>query len=439
MQPFLNFVQHLRESATATLPDLGRVSESTQRDGTLAERGYRAVQASNDPSYQRTFSEAQRLYDRAMSGDRWAVLTIQEAMTRSDFSVYLQDIFDRQFLANYAEAPYTWSMYAKRNTIASFNLQKIYRTDHGGSVLDGPIVQNATTGSSGSGPTGLKEVSEYPQSYRTLTNYTDQLYKFGRRMDWSWELSLSDDIGLIADTPRVFGLAARRTEERRATALFVTSTGPNGTFFSTANGNVINNTVIPGYSGSPNPPFSLQALQDAITVLLLQKDLDGEPIYMAEDLTLVYPPQLNAAVKQALNATSVFVNSKGGSTVTFGTDGITSDYRLQTANWVSAIVRNAALNQYLPVIDTTHGATAWYLFANPNSARPAIQLSFLRSAPGPQIFQKAPDQILVGGGGGVASGEGSFDTDAIEYKVRHVIGGTLLDPMAAVASNGSGS
>jgi hypothetical protein len=35
--------------------------------------------------------------------------------------------------------------------------------------------------------------------------------------------------------------------------------------------------------------------------------------------------------------------------------------------------------------------------------------------------------------------DGDFDTDTVEYKVRHVMGGTLMDPKAAVASNGSGS
>jgi hypothetical protein len=38
------------------------------------------------------------------------------------------------------------------------------------------------------------------------------------------------------------------------------------------------------------------------------------------------------------------------------------------------------------------------------------------------------------GGGGVNPTDGDFDTDTAEYKVRHVLGGTLMDPKAAVAS-----
>jgi hypothetical protein len=35
--------------------------------------------------------------------------------------------------------------------------------------------------------------------------------------------------------------------------------------------------------------------------------------------------------------------------------------------------------------------------------------------------------------------EGDFETDSIAYKIRHVLGGTLLDPIMAVASTGQGS
>jgi len=49
---------------------------------------------------------------------------------------------------------------------------------------------------------------------------------------------------------------------------------------------------------------------------------------------------------------------------------------------------------------------------------------------------KAPDAIKVGGGADVFAG--SFATDDIEYKVRHVIGGTTLDYRYALASEGDG-
>ena len=40
------------------------------------------------------------------------------------------------------------------------------------------------------------------------------------------------------------------------------------------------------------------------------------------------------------------------------------------------------------------------------------------------------------GGGDANPMDGDFSTDSIIYKVRHVLGGTLLDPIMALASTG---
>ena len=67
------------------------------------------------------------------------------------------------------------------------------------------------------------------------------------------------------------------------------------------------------------------------------------------------------------------------------------------------------------------------------------------------MWMKSPNAMQIGegnmgpgnGGGnvGYSNGvgnpmDGDFDTDSIMYKVRHVLGGTLLDPIMAVASSG---
>jgi hypothetical protein len=55
------------------------------------------------------------------------------------------------------------------------------------------------------------------------------------------------------------------------------------------------------------------------------------------------------------------------------------------------------------------------------------------------MFMKAPNALRIGGGGMVDPMAGDYDSDGLEYKIRHVLGGTLMDPKMAVASNGSGS
>ena len=146
-----------------------------------------------------------------------------------------------------------------------------------------------------------------------------------------------------------------------------------------------------------------------------------------------------------MSATQVWMNDQGG---TIGAEG--SLQRLLADNWAKNVVKPAK-NYYLPVVDTTHGNTGWYLFASPSNGRPALQQSFLRGRTGPEMFMKAANSVAIGegvmgpgngvmpGSGNVNPMDGDFDTDSIMYKIRHVLGGTLLDPIMAVASNGSDS
>jgi hypothetical protein len=93
------------------------------------------------------------------------------------------------------------------------------------------------------------------------------------------------------------------------------------------------------------------------------------------------------------------------------------------------------INPWLPIVDTTKGATAWYLFADPGMGRPALEVGFLRGHETPELFLKSPNATRIGGGP-VAAEDGDFETDGVNYKVRHVYGGSLIEPKAAVASPG---
>lgn len=433
-----NFLQYLRASEGS------RGMQGATMDGAvintendLKEAGYRTPTRRPNADYVRTFAEARRLVDRVLAGDRWAALRFQEAMTTSDFGLYFGDILDRSVLANYAETPYSWSSFAKRATIQDFRQSRIFRSDRGSAVLDGPILPNSY-GASGSGDTGIAQVTEYPMRKRVITGYTDQLRKYGARMDYSWEAMVNDDLDLLRDTPALFGRASRRTEEKRATSLFVSSTGPNATFFSNANLNLINSTVNTQVTTN-NPPLSITSLAWAMTILASHLDLDGEPISI-ESAVLVVPPALEITARNIVNAIQIHMNDQGG-TVDASGDSL---QRLQTLNWAKGRV-TPVTNYYLPLINTTSPNTAWYVFSNPSNGRPAMQLSFLRGREGPEMFMKAPNAIPIGqgsmaaGSGQVNPLDGDFDTDAIAYKVREILGGTLLDPFQAVASTGTGS
>src|SRR5579885_1966891 len=370
------------------------------------DRGFRRVGGNNsNPEYRRNFLAAMKIVEAAKT-TRWGFMRMQEALTTSDFGVYFGDVLVRQVLANYQETPYTWNKYAKRGTHSDLTrAKKLFAFDTGAGVLD-----------------LVGEVGEYPERKRTVTKYQLQLQKYGDRMPFSWELMLADDLDALKDTPAFFGRAARRSEEKYVTTLFANNT----TFFNTTNKNVVKNAVNPvvGNLGLPdNPPFSITALQAAITILQSQVDADGEPIAI-EQAVLVYPPALEGAVRNVLNASFIFTNDMGGTTLGSGTSAFSAE-RLQIENWAKNIV-TPAKNYYLPIVDTSHGATGWYLFADPNMSRPAIEMDFLQGHETPEMFQKTPNSIPIGegtiGGAPAATGgmqnplEGDFDTDSIHYK-----------------------
>lgn len=421
----------------------------------LQESGYAAMRRERSER----FLEAARLVKRVLEGNRWAGLMFREAMTTSDFPHLFGQIIDRQVLSNYAETPYTWSQYCKRGTIQDFRQALRFRIDRGAAVLDGPIISSGTntstpgTQSGGSGSTGIEQISEYPERRRTDAQYQLQLYKYGARMPFSWETIINDDLDALKDTPALFGRAARRTEEKKVTELYVTSSGPNSSFFATANFNLVTNSASQfPFVTTNNPVLSYTSLMWAMQIMAMQRDLDGEPIDVTA-ITLVVPPALKITGMNILNSTQVFLNDAGGTQGLYGSSGTQSAAslaRLVADNWAKNITR-LAVDYYLPIVDTTHGNTAWYLFADPKLGRPAMEMAFLRGHENPELFMKLPNQVAIGEGSmgpgtGAMAGtsntnplEGDFDTDAIHYKVRHVMGGTLEDPVMAVASNGSGS
>ncbi len=423
-------------------------SEYQVSEQAIAEKGYRAAGEYHPANYRRELDVAHMLVEGAMRGSWRHAGLLREAMTVSDFPLLFGDVLDRQVLANYAETSYSWDMYCKRAILNDFRLARMFRVDRGAAVLDGPIIPNSY-GATGTGTKGLEQLSEYPLRRRVVSGYTDQLYKFGCRMDFSFETIVNDDLDALKDTPALFGRAARRTEEKRATQLYATSSGPNTAFYNNTNKNVINPTVAPGCPYT-NPPLSIDAVMWALTVMSNQRDLDGEPISI-DAAVLVYPPALRVTAENILNARELYVNIEGGNiSQNVALNAMTSGVRMVVANWAAKFAQGA-LNYYLPVVDTTYGNQAWYLFASPRNGRPALQQSFLRGREMPQLFMKLPNQVGIGEGrmgpgAGVMPGtnntnpmEGDFDTDAIDYKIRHFLGGTLLDPILSVASNGSGA
>lgn len=351
------------------------------------------------PEYQKRLSEAVALVADVIRGKRPAY-HLQEAMTTSDFPYLFGDILDRQLLASYRETPQTWPNIAKRNTVRDFRTVKRFGVYGGDTILDAVVEQH-----------------EYPISkIDEDTPYTYAVKKYGRKMPFSWETIINDDLNALSDVPERFGRAARRSEEWFVTGLFVDANGPHASFYTGGNANIV----------TSNPVLSIAALQTALEVLSVQKDQNSNPI-LIDVVELVVTPALEVAALNIMNTIQFDATERGG----------TSGRKLEVANWMKTKFR-LNVNPWIPLVATSaNGSTSWFLFSNPGADRPALEIGFLRGHEEPEIFMKAPNATKIGGGMDAMNGD--FDTDSIEYKVRHVFGGTRMDPKMTVASNGSGA
>jgi len=385
--------------------DFLHIVESVHQDAASVQRlfgssdGVAIRGRARSPKYMQTLKEAVNFVAEILDGRR-PMHQLQEAMSTSDFPNLYGDILDRQMLANYRQAPSTWRAYLKTSSVRDFR----------------DVKRGFVNGAQGR-LSAVAEGAEYPEAALADGKYTYAVKKYGRKIPFTWEALVNDDLDAFRSLPERLALAARRTEEHFVTDLYAGASGPDATFFAAGNANII----------TANPALSVAAMDTAFKVLAAQVDSDGEPITI-DAVHLVVPPALQVTARNILNATQIEVTETGG----------TSNQKLIVANWMRNNV-TLHVNPYLPIVSSSaNGNASWYLFADPSQGRPAAEVGFLRGYEEPQMFIKAPNAQRVGGGG-VDPMTGDFDTDGVQYKVRHVMGGTLMDPKAAVASNGTGS
>jgi hypothetical protein len=370
-------------------------TEMLTGDAAVAEAGALAPRRrSNNPQYLSQLVEAATLIGRAFNGDRRAMLDIQESLTTSDFPKLFGDVLDRELMAQYEQISPIWPQFARRTVVRDF------RAKHYLDLLGGRAVLDA-----------VKERGEYPARNLTEGDYNLTVSKFGARLPLTWEMMVNDDLDAFRTAPERLAQAARDTEDRLAVGLLTGASGPTSAFF-TAGGNTIGAVAL-----------TTDNLAAALTTISTRKDSDGRPI-MVPSAVLMVPPALEVAANNILQATLIRFK--------------TTNQDMEVGNWLSGRL-TVVVNPWLPIIDTSgsgaNAAKTWYVLPSPSAARPALTMGFLAGHETPDLRVKADTGLRVGGGS-VPAEEGSFDTDDIQYRIRHVTGGTTLDPIAAYASVG---
>lgn len=351
------------------------------------------------PQRAKLLGEAAELWTQAWSGNRLAALLVNEAMTTSDLFVSATgDLLDRELLASYNDVPTVWSSFAKRTNVRNFKPKKFIDLFGGKTALD-----------------LVPELTEFPGAEQGDTEYSIQVAKYGRRVGWSWEAGINDDIDELRQIPSAYARAAALTEEKTALGLIadVTTGAPNTAFFKSYSASVAGALGYATFNNAGVNALTTASLEAALTDIGSRKDSSGNLI-PAPRLILVVGKALEFVAKRILAQTSVRTTVGG-----------------QAFDGPNIVAGSVEL-----VVHPMLAGNAWFLLPAPSEARPALAVAFLTGYETPDLRVSADTGKRVGGGD-IAPEEGNFEVDGVWYRVRHVTGGANVDPIHTFASTGA--
>jgi hypothetical protein len=338
--------------------------------------------------------EANKLVDEVATGRR-PVYAFTEAMSTDLFPLLFADSLDRQMYGAYQAAPQSWRRYARRALVNDFREVKRFA----GTGIRGLLAP-------------VKELAEHERRTADMAEYKYAVRKYEAGFGVSFEMMVNDDLEAFARLPQDLAQSALDTEEWFVTTLFAGPTGPLASFYNVGNDNLI----------ASNAPLTRSNLQAALTRLMQRKDERNNPIVVTA-VELVVGPGLTLAANDIIAAKEYRTVDGDGNVTILSGNGVAANLTVST-------------NFFLGSVTTTNADTSWYLFANPQqSARPAIEVGFLRGYEQPALYERIPDMRRMGGGAEVAW---SFDFGDNEKKVQHILGGAVVDPRMTLASNGTG-
>src|SRR3546814_18042693 len=67
---------------------------------------------------------------------------------------------------------------------------------------------------------------------------------------------------------------------------------------------------------------------------------------------------------------------------------------MRISDWSSDVCSSdlVVVNPWLPIIDTTNGDGAWYLFADPGVGRPSMEIGFLRGNESRELVMRSEER-----------------------------------------------
>lgn len=354
---------------------------------------------------------------------------LRETMATSDYQALYVDVLDRIYYGTYNDYPIVNKPMVRMHQLRDFRLVSRY-------LLDGmvtpmvaidPAAPPQQTSMSGPVP---QDGATFPTTNTAPLQYQPLLYQSMASVNWS--AFVNDDLGIFKDIAVRLAIQANRAIAQFITTQFFQSTGLNTALFKAAYRNLIITTY---GAASANPSLGSQGLMDALKVLALQRDSSGQPIMITGKMYCFYGPANYATAMNLKNTLSIGVSVEGGSQ---NTEGFPTQW-LQANNWV---IQNMEfiMDPYIPIVASGAAGnianTAWGIVVDPMTQnRPAVEVGMLNGYETPQMYQKVPNTMRMGGG--VDPMMGDFYSMNQDTKIVTVMGGTQIDGRSCVGSTGA--
>lgn len=315
---------------------------------------------------------------------------------RVDFPYFLQSVIRHRMRERFKGVASRWDQYLGEENAQDFR-------EHTVSEL-GAI----------RGYEGVEEHGEYPRLRSWEAGGPSYAVgKYGGIYGVTFELMINDETNKILNMiPGELGKSMAEYVAKAMVALMEsnpTYSVDAKPFFSAERENLFT-----GSAADPTPD-NIMAMIDTMS---LRRDRDDIPILVPAEMSkvIVREPSLKAEILRMIRSTETGVTQ----------DGDTSSSRFYTG-------RSNPLNGVLPedavVVEPWLNTPGDYLILANAQERAAFYAAFLRNRKDPHIFLKDSGMKGIGGG---SSDMYEMDVDEIPFKVRHVFGGAVGEPYAAI-------
>lgn len=260
------------------------------------------------------------------------------------FPAILDAAANKSYVAGYQSYAATFEEWTAKGTLSDFKPTKGYRFGSAGELILVPE----------GGEIKHDKLSEEALPDRQLKTY-------GRQFSLTREAIYNDDYGIVTSLPMRYAEAARKTRNRQVYNILSSNPiiydGVN-LFDATTHGNLI----------TPGTAPSMASVQQAIKMMSLQKDFEGNMIH-ARPRYILCPVGLGDYFRQIIASTTIAVT----------VNGVIQTQNNPLYGRGIDVIEDPTLN-----VGNANGEIEWYLMADKNSV-PVLQVDYLNGIEVPTI------------------------------------------------------